>query len=169
MAQKVFAELDPNNVVVTALVVSEDWCSQGDPSGEKLCKKTFKGHAYKESTSSDSSDSFRVRPAVKGGIYNPDADRFEYTQTYKGWLKRESDGEWLPPFPKPENKPQEVINFEALHPDRATLEIRWNNDTLNWQIGFMDFTTNEWTKFNWGENDTDWVKSVDTIPEGVTE
>lgn len=171
MAHKVFAELDADNNVINTFVVDHKIISReiGDPSSERICKKLFKGHAYKESIPNDSNDSFRVRPASIGGIYNPTADRFETAQIYLGWSKRDSDGEWVPPFEKPTTKPSEITDHDALHPDRDPLKIIWNNEGLNWQIGYMNFNTNEFVKFNWGESDTDWVRSVGPIPEGVTE
>ena len=171
MAHKVFAELDANNNVVNTIVVDEKTISRevGDPSSERICKKLFKGHSYKESITNDSSDSFRIRPASVGGIYNSTNDRFEDAQVYTGWSKRSSDGEWIPPFDKPTTKPTEIVDHNNAHPDRAPLEIIWNNEGTNWQIGYMDFDADKYVKFNWGESDSDWVRSETSIPEGVTE
>ena len=33
----------------------------------------------------------------------------------------------------------------------------------------MDFDADKYVKFNWGESDSDWVRSETSIPEGVTE
>jgi|TARA_R110002020_G_scaffold189712_1_gene388999 hypothetical protein len=168
MAHKTFAELDASNNVLNVIVVDDSTISRelGDPSSERICKKLFKGYAYKESKPIGSDIDFRVRAAAKEGVYNPVADRFEGPQVYEGWSKRESDGEWEPPFEKPSTKPTEVTDFEALHPERGELNILWINDELLWRVGYMNFDTNEWVQFRWGESDTDWVRSVAAIPEG---
>jgi hypothetical protein len=140
-----FAELNSDSRVLRVIVADDSIRSEPmHVSGEEWCKNLLSGFSWKE-TSKD--NLFRKRFATIGGTYDVNNDWFVDKKPYESW-SLDSNGDWQPPFTKPQYKPQEVPEGNIIF---------WDEENKFWRTGYEN-ENNQIIKFHWSQTDNDWIR-----------
>jgi len=112
---KYFAKLDENNIVIRVSVLHDD-VAPTEEAGKNFLNNLYKTSDNWVETFQDGSQ--RAHYAGVDGHYDPDNDVFYEQQNFPSWTLNTETWEWVPPKPKPEDKP-----------DR---ELYWNEEAQLW-------------------------------------
>ena len=108
-----FAELDENNVVTKVIVVHNNELMDGETESEAkgigFCVSLF-GHSNWVQTSYN--NNIRKQYAGVGDTYDLAKDKFILPQPFPSWAL-DSNDDWQPPVPKPEDDPLAQWNEES--------------------------------------------------------
>jgi hypothetical protein len=123
-----FVELDENNIVTRAIVVSnEDTHDVNGIENEELgvayCRRLFGlGTNWKQTSYNGN---IRVRYAGIGYTYDAGLDAFISPKPYPSWILDPTTTEWKAPVPMPEVTPEEFA---------AGYYYTWDEDNQNWLL-----------------------------------
>lgn len=131
-----FAQLDPNNVVIQVVVVSNETIQnlpfpESDSVGVSFCQSLFGADTVWRQTSYNAN--FRKNYAGKGYVYDAARDAFIAPQPYPSWVLNEATCEWQAPIAYP---------VDAIPPvrDPITGELTggkryfWDEPTVSWAL-----------------------------------
>jgi len=116
-----FAQLDNSNIVLQVIVVNNDVIDnlpfpESEPLGISFCQSLYGADTIWKQTSYN--NSFRVRYAGIGFIYDIDLDAFIPPKPYPSWLLNTETCDWQAPVPYPN---------DGKH-------YYWDEQTLSWVL-----------------------------------
>ena len=118
-----YALMNAENIVINVITGVDENISQVDIDGTTVggtteawelfyASQSWHGAAYCKRTSFNGiSNGFRKQFATIGGVYDPVADEFVDIQPFPSWTL-DSNNNWQPPVPKPDNTPTKVYDWE---------------------------------------------------------
>lgn len=113
---KYYAKLNADNLVLSVHAVSED-DAPNDETGIAFLSKVYKWNMWKRTYKTPAEGVIRVNPAIKGGTYDPENDRFLFPKPFPSWIL-DANSAWVAP-----------INPPA---DAAEKSYEWDEDTQSW-------------------------------------
>ena len=145
MANKYFAQLDENNVVIKTTLVNDDTATD-EAAGIDFLKNLYNDPdaVWKqydkytvENESTNGGTPFRGNGAALGGSWDEDNQVFWRRQPFPSWSKDFSNYSWKPPVDFP--------------PNLEGRRIFWNEDLLRWEAQSGE------NYFYWNPDTSEWV------------
>jgi len=113
---KYYAKLNADNLVLGVHCVSED-DAPNEETGIAFLSKVHKWNMWKRTYKTTAEGIIRVNPAVKGGTYDSENDRFLDPKPYPSWVL-DANFKWVAPIDPPA--------------DLVDKSYDWDEDTQSW-------------------------------------